>query len=111
MSFSRGRGYFIMHLITTFPRYSNGELNDAFMKEIMHGFEMEKAMEEKRERLAAMQAKGLRGIRSKGLGKCIQVINQKDYFRMRHKYGDEMNDPKFIQYFQKKFPEMSPNKL
>jgi hypothetical protein len=35
----------------------------------------------------------------------------REFFRLTQKYGhDEVHSKKFIQYYNKKFPELSPNK-
>jgi hypothetical protein len=102
-----------MNIITSgIPKYSNGEIHDAFMREIRNGFGMEKALEDKREMIARKEAAMTRGKRSKALGKCVATIPARDYFRILKKYGhQEVHSNEFIKFFQKKHPELSPNRL
>lgn len=102
-----------MHIVTSgIPRYSTGEVNDSFMREIKRGFEIEKYFSGKRDMIAAKEAKELQGKQTKALGRCVMSMHPRDYFRIKHKYGhEEINSPEFIRYFQKKHPELSPNKL
>jgi hypothetical protein len=49
-----------MNIITSLPRYSDGEINRALIKEIQTGFQLEKATQQKREIEAAAQARALK---------------------------------------------------
>lgn len=102
-----------MNIITSLPRYSDGEINRALIKEIQTGFQLEKATQENREIEAAAQAKALKGHKTiTGLGKAIGVIPEREYFRMIKKYGhNEVHSKDFMRYFQKQFPSLSPNKI
>lgn len=81
------------------------------MKEIRTGFQLERATEEHRRDAAKFEAEALRNKKSDVLGRCVGVIPQRDFFRLTQKYGhDEVHSKEFMRYFNKKFPELSPNK-
>ena len=100
-----------MNIIKTLPRYRDGEINDAFMKEIQTGFKMERAKEQDRINQAATEAKTNVGKTHPVLGKCVANIPARDYFRLVKNYGAETVTSKdFLKYWNKKLPELSPNK-
>lgn len=100
-----------MNIIKTLPRYSDGEINDAFMKEIQTGFKMERAKEQDRINQAATEAKTNVGKTHPVLGKCVANIPARDYFRLVKNYGAETVTSKdFLKYWNKKLPKLSPNK-
>ena len=100
-----------MEIITKLPRYSDGEIDRAFMKEILTGFEKEKATEKQRVKQAAKEANDLKGSSHPVLGKPVATMPAREFFRLTKKYGHkEVHSKKFIKYFNKKFPELSPNK-
>mgnify|MGYP006248671827 CR=1 FL=1 len=100
-----------MNIITKIPTYSDGEVNQAFMREIQMGFKMERAKEEDRRNQAAREAKTNVGKTHPVLGKCVANIPARDYFRLVNKYGAEtVTSTEFLKYYNKKFPELSPNK-
>ena len=46
------------------------------------------------------------------LGKCVANIPPREYFRLIKKYGHaEVHSPNFLKYFQRKFSDLSPNKI
>jgi hypothetical protein len=48
----------------------------------------------------------------KGLGRCVAVIPEWEFYRMKDKYGHhEIHSKEFMKYYQKTFPHLSPNKL
>lgn len=99
-----------MQIITQLPRYSDGDVHAALMKEIRTGFQLERAHEEQRVKKAAAEAKDLEG--HKGAFRAVASIPERDFFRLVQKYGfQEVHSKGFMQYFQKKFPQLSPNKL
>jgi hypothetical protein len=102
-----------MNIITSLPRYSDGEVNRALIKEIQTGFQLEKATQQKREIEAAAQAKALKAHKTiTGFGKAVGVIPEREYYRLIKKYGHaEVHSKGFLRYFQKKFPDLSPNKI
>lgn len=102
-----------MDIITKLPEkaYSNGELDAAFMKEIQNGYLKEVNEEKFRTNVAAKEAQSLKGKTHPVLGKCVATIPARDFFRLVKKYGHEaVHSKEFLQYYNKKFPEMSPNK-
>lgn len=75
--------------------------------------ELKKQIEKKKEIEAAEQAKAHVAAREiKGLGRCVGVIPEWEFFRMQQRYGHaEIHSKGFMKYFQKTFPHLSPNKL
>ena len=102
-----------MNIITALPRYSDGQINAALIKEIKTGFQLERETERAREIQAAAEAQSYKRHKSiKGLGKCVGVIPSREFFRLTAKYGrDEVHSKGFMQYYQKKFPQLSPNSI
>lgn len=101
-----------MNIITTLPRYSDGEINRCLIKEIQTGFQLERETEKARVLKAEAEAKALKGHRTiQGLGKCVGVMPERDYFRLIQKYGHAtIHSKEFMRYFNKRFPSLSPNK-
>ncbi len=99
-------------IIPNFKRYSDGEIDRAFMKEIKNGFKLERESEQKRVDQARKEAKELRGKTHPTLGKPVATIPARDFFRLTQKYGQEtVHSKEFIKYYNKKFPELTPNKI
>ena len=65
---------FIMDIITKLPRYSDGEIDRAFMREIQRGFEIEKRTEKDRVAQARKEAKQEQGKTHPVLGKCVACL-------------------------------------
>jgi hypothetical protein len=101
-----------MQIITALPRFSDGEINRALIKEIKTGFQLAKANEKREELIAAHQAQEIKGHKTiPGLGKCVAMFPPDEYFRLIKKYGrKELLSKEFLRYFNKKFPHLSPNK-
>jgi hypothetical protein len=100
-----------INLITELPRYSDGEINQAFYKEIVRGFKLERETEKGRVDQAAKEAKTNAGKTHPVLGKCVANIPAREYFRLVNKYGEkEVLSPEFLRDYNKRFPELSPNK-
>lgn len=99
-------------IITNVPRsITDGEVDDAFMKEILNGFEIERRTEEQRVDRARLEAKEHVGKTHPIFGKCVATIPARDYFRLTNMYGDEeVKSKEFLQYFNKNFKDLSPNK-
>ena len=98
-------------IIPKIKRYSDGEIDRAFMKEIKTGFKLEKATENKRVEQARKEAQKLKGTTHPTLGKPVASIPPREYFRLIKKYGHEtVHSKEFLKYYNKKFPELSPNK-
>lgn len=99
-------------IVPNFKRYSDGEIDRAFMKEIKTGFKLERESEHKRTDQARKEAKELRGKTHPTLGKPVATIPARDFFRLTEKYGhDQVHSKEFLKYYNKKFPELSPNKI
>jgi len=99
-------------IIPNIKKYSDGEIDRAFMKEIKTGFNLEKQTEQKRVAQAAKEAKELRGKTHPVLGKPVATIPAREFFRLTQKYGQEtVHSKEFLKYYNKKFPELSPNKI
>jgi len=99
-------------IIPNLKRYSDGEIDRAFMKEIKTGFKLEKETEHKRVAQAAKEAKQLKGTVHPVLGKPVATIPHREYFRLIKKYGQEtVHSKEFLKYYNKKFPELTPNKI
>ena len=98
-------------IVPNFKRYSHGEIDRAFMKEITNGFKLERETEQKRVAQAAKEAQELKGTTHPVLGKPVASIPPREYFRLIQKYGQEtVHSKEFLKYYNKKFPELSPNK-
>ncbi len=102
-----------MEIITAIPKYSDGEVNRAFMREIKLGLNREKVNEGIRIRTASEYAKSFKGSKEvKGLGRHVAAMPARDYMRLVQKYGtQEVHSDSFLNYFQRKMPEMASNKL
>jgi hypothetical protein len=99
-------------IVPNFKRYSDGEIDRAFMKEIKTGFKLERDTEHKRVNQARKEAKELRGKTHPTLGKPVATMPARDFFRLTKKYGhDQVHSKEFLKYYNKKFPELSPNKI
>ena len=98
-------------IIPTFKRYSDGEIDRAFMKEIKTGFKLERETEHKRVEQARKEARELKGTTHPTLGKPVATIPAREFFRLTKKYGHKtVHSKEFLKYYNKKFPELSPNK-
>jgi len=98
-------------IIPNLKRYSDGEIDRAFMREITNGFKLEKQTEKQRVAGAAKEAQALKGTTHPVLGKPVASIPPREYFRLVKKYGHEtVHSKEFLKYYNKKFPELSPNK-
>lgn len=99
-------------IITQLPRYSDGEIDAAFMREIHNGFKLEREKEKDRIADVTQQVKGMRGKVHPTLGRPVASMPARDFFRLTSKYGHkEVHSKKFIKYFQKKMPELSPTAI
>ena len=99
-------------IIPKLKRYSDGEIDRAFMREIKNGFKLERETEHKRVAAAAKEAKKLKGTVHPVLGKPVASIPPREYFRLIKKYGqDTVHSKEFLKYYNKKLPALSPNKI
>ena len=97
-------------IIPKLKRYSDGEIDRAFMKEITNGFKLERETEKQRVAGAAKEAQALKGTTHPTLGKPVASI-PREYFRLVKKYGQKtVHSKEFLKYYNKKVPELSPNK-
>lgn len=101
-----------MNIITTLPKYSDGELDAAFVREIRTGFQLERETEKFRVKQAEREAAELKGHKTiNGLGKCVAVIPEREYFRLINKYShEEIHSKGFLKYYNRVFPALSPNR-
>lgn len=91
-----------MNIVTTLPRYSDGELDRAFMREIQQGYRLEKEKESERIGLAKKNAKRHVGKRHPVLGECIASIPARDFFRLRQNYShEEIVSDEFLKWMKK----------
>jgi len=101
-----------MDIITDVPKYSDGEVDRAFMREIKNGFKREKATEQARINQAIKEASQLKGKTHPVFGKPIATMPAREFFRLTNKYGhEEVHSKDFLKYYNNKFPELSPNKI
>ena len=102
-----------MEIITNIPRsFTDGELDQAFMNEIKSGFELERKTEHLRVQQARKEAKEMKGKTVPGLGRCVATMPAREFFRLTNKYGHkEVHSKEFLKYYNKKFSDLSPNKI
>ena len=69
--------------------YAEGQIHDALIKEVVRGFEFEKARERVREQGAAQRAQEIRhgGNRTTKFGKHVGCLDEETMFRIGQKYG------------------------
>jgi hypothetical protein len=92
--------------------YSDEEINRALMQEIQGSLDLERATEKNRYQQAAKEAHQLKGTVHPTLGRPVATIPAREFFRLVKKYGQEtVHSKEFLQYYNKKFPELSPNKI
>ena len=102
-----------MNIITNIPRsFTDGEVDAAFLAEIKSGFKLERETEHLRVNQARKEAAQEKGKTHPVLGKCVATIPARDFFRLTNKYGHEqVHSKEFLQYYNKKFSDLSPNKI
>ena len=80
------------------------------MREIMTGFKFEKETEEARTNIARKEAAELKGTEHPVLGKPVAVMTAREFFRLTKKYGNAtVHSKEFIQDYNKRFKDLSPN--
>jgi hypothetical protein len=73
---------------------------------------MERKNEQSRVDQAAKEATALKGTTHPTLGKPVATLPPREYFRLVQKYGQEtVHSKEFLKYYQRKFPQLSPNKI
>lgn len=103
-----------MHIITSLPKYSDGEINRALMREITTGIALKQAWEGEREKICAKEAEKIKDHQKFGFKnmRCVAVTPAWEWFNLRKKYGNQaMHDRGFIKDYQKRFPHLAPNKI
>ena len=102
-----------MDIITNIPRsFTDGEVDAAFLAEIKNGFKLEKETEHLRVAQAKREANQLKGKTHPTLGKPVATMPAREFFRLTSKYGhDQVYSKEFLKYYNKKFPELSPNQI
>lgn len=102
-----------MEIITQVPKYSDGEVNAALMREIRLGFNRERVTEGIRIKKASEYAQGFRDSKEvPGLGKHVAAMPARDYYRLVQKYGhQEVHSDDFLRYFGRKMPGMVSTKI
>lgn len=102
-----------MNIIHKPQTYSKDEIDNELLNLVKESLAEEKATEFERTNVARAQASVMKNHKSiPGLGKCIGVMPGREYFRLVKKYGYEtVHSKDFMRYFNKKMPELSPNKV
>ena len=103
-----------MHIITSLPKYSDGEIDRALMREITTGIALKQAWENEREKICAKEAEKIKDHQKLGFKnmRCVAVTPAWEWFNLRKKYGNQaMHDRGFIKDYQKRFPHLAPNKI
>jgi len=105
--------FFMTDIITDLPRsFTDGELDQAFLNEIKSGFKLERETEHLRVAQAKKEAHEMKGKTHPSLGKCVATMPAREFFRLTSKYGhNEVHSKNFLQYYNKKFSDLSPNKI
>lgn len=87
------------------------ELNTGMQDYLKDYLVDEQATESKRVDVARKEAQTNVGKTHPVLGKCIATIPARDYFRLVQAYGtEEVHSKEFLKYFNKEYPDLSPNK-
>jgi len=92
--------------------FSDEEINTALMREVELSLHKEKHTEKDRYDQARKDARTNVGKEHPTLGRCVASMPPREYFRLIKKYGHaEVHSKEFLKYFQKKFGDLSPNKI
>lgn len=103
-----------MDIITQFPKYSDGEINRALIREIRTGIELKKNLETKREQIVAEEMANLKKNEPEGFKgmKLLCTTPAWEWFNIRRVYGNEAwHDKGFIRDYQKRFKHLSHHKV
>lgn len=101
-----------MQILNKPPTISDEEIDAALRAEITASFSKEVATEKDRYDLARKDATSNIGKTHPTLGKCVATMPPREYFRLIKTYGHaEVHSINFLKYFQRKFGDLSPNKL
>lgn len=92
-------------------KYDEGEHCQGMADVINNAILQESLNEKTRTDIARKEARSHVGKTHPTLGKCVATIPARDYFRLVKKYGHEtVMSKEFLQYFNKKHKDLSPNK-
>jgi len=92
-------------------KIDEGEHCQAMADVINNAILQEKMGEKNRTDIARKEARQEKGKTHPTLGKCVATIPAREYFRLVAKYGHEtVMSKEFLQYFNKKHSDLSPNK-
>jgi len=101
-----------MQIINKPSHVTDEEIDRQLMAHFQAALKEEEATEHLRVAQARKEAQQQVGKTHPTLGKCVASIPPREYFRLIKKYGHaEVHSKNFLQYFQKKFSELSPNKI
>ena len=105
--------FFFMDIIKPNSKtYSDEEIDRALIQEIQNSLHLEQATEQVRHQQAAKEAHQLKGTIHPTLGRPVATMPAREFFRLVKKYGQEtVHSKEFLKYYNKKFPELSPNKI
>mgnify|MGYP003110544546 CR=1 FL=1 len=99
----------ILHFKNKDP--DEGAMHKAKAELINNAIKEEARTQKHREDIARKEARSNKGKTHPTLGKCVATIPAREYFRLIHKYGtDTVLSKEFLQYFNKKHKDLSPNK-
>ena len=103
-----------MNIITPkLNTYSDEEIDRALIQEIQDGLHLELGDRDRfAHQQAAKEAHQLKGTIHPTLGRPVATMPAREFFRLVKKYGQEtVHSKEFLKYYNKKFPELSPNKI
>lgn len=102
-----------MHIIAKSEQFTDEEIDRELTKQIQASLKEEISTEESRVVMARAQAAAMKNHKTiPHLGKCVAVIPPREYYRLVAKYGHaEVHSKEFLRDFNKRFSELSPNKV
>ena len=101
-----------MQIIQRSEQFTDAEIDSAINEEIRKSLKDELDTQQEREVLMRAHAASMKNRKTMpGLGKGVAVMPAREFFRLQAKYGAAtLHSKEFIQYFNQKFPDLSPNK-
>ena len=101
-----------MQIIQRSEQFTDAEIDSAINEEIRKSLKDELDTQQEREVLMRAHAASMKNHKTMpGLGKCVAVMPAREFFRLQAKYGAAtLHSKEFIQYFNQKFHDLSPNK-
>lgn len=102
-----------MQIIQSSPKFTDEQIDAELRKVVMDSLQTELNTQQEREVIARSMAKAMKGHKTiPGLGKCVAVMPAREFFRLQAKYGThEVHSKEFLRDFNKRFPELSPNRV